>query len=144
MPGCERRKRSCSLVDSQGSTPGPASPWPGPAEQLRRGRLHRCEGLCRAQLHPQGRSGGSLGKTKLPVPQRGWEGMCGTTGTPSPRAVLGLATVLVGLSVPRAAYGQPNFIVILADDVGWGDLGANWAETKETPHLDELAAQGMR
>ncbi|XP_050764299.1 arylsulfatase G [Gymnogyps californianus] len=70
--------------------------------------------------------------------------MSGTTGTPSPRVVLGLAAVLVGLSAPRAAYGQPNFIVILADDVGWGDLGANWAETKETPHLDELAAQGMR
>ncbi|KGL87759.1 Arylsulfatase G, partial [Charadrius vociferus] len=65
-------------------------------------------------------------------------------GTPSPRAVLVLAMALVGLSAPRAAYGQPNFIVILADDVGWGDLGANWAETKETPHLDELAAEGMR
>uniref|UniRef100_A0A8D2MDG3 Arylsulfatase G n=1 Tax=Zonotrichia albicollis TaxID=44394 RepID=A0A8D2MDG3_ZONAL len=39
---------------------------------------------------------------------------------------------------------QPNFIVILADDVGWGDLGANWAETKETPHLDQLAAEGTR
>ncbi|PKU31204.1 arylsulfatase g [Limosa lapponica baueri] len=68
--------------------------------------------------------------------------MCGTMGTPSPRAVLVLAVALAGLSAPRAAYGQPNFIVILADDVGWGDLGANWAETKETPHLDELAAQG--
>ncbi|XP_075375020.1 arylsulfatase G isoform X2 [Mycteria americana] len=65
-------------------------------------------------------------------------------GTPSPRTVLVLATALVGLSAPRAAYGRPNFIVILADDVGWGDLGANWAETKETPHLDELAAEGMR
>ncbi|XP_049669501.1 arylsulfatase G isoform X2 [Accipiter gentilis] len=65
-------------------------------------------------------------------------------GTPSPRAVLVLAVALAGLSAPRAAYGQPNFIVILADDVGWGDLGANWAETKETPHLDELAAEGTR
>lgn len=65
-------------------------------------------------------------------------------GTPSPRAVLVLAAALAGLSAPRAAYGQPNFIVILADDVGWGDLGANWAETKETPHLDELAAEGTR
>ncbi|NWX68607.1 ARSG Arylsulfatase, partial [Alca torda] len=65
-------------------------------------------------------------------------------GTPSPRAVLVLAAALAGLSAPRAAYGQPNFIVILADDMGWGDLGANWAETKETPHLDELAAEGTR
>ncbi|XP_064532187.1 arylsulfatase G isoform X1 [Pseudopipra pipra] len=65
-------------------------------------------------------------------------------GTPSPRAVLVLAVVLVGLWAPRGVYGQPNFIVILADDVGWGDLGANWAETKETPHLDQLAAEGTR
>ncbi|XP_071620405.1 arylsulfatase G isoform X2 [Heliangelus exortis] len=64
-------------------------------------------------------------------------------GTPSPEVVLVLM-VLVGLVGPRATCGQPNFIVILADDVGWGDLGANWAETKETPHLDELAAEGTR
>ncbi|NXJ66013.1 ARSG Arylsulfatase, partial [Rostratula benghalensis] len=64
-------------------------------------------------------------------------------GTPSPLSVL-LAVALVGLSAPQAVCGQPSFIVILADDVGWGDLGANWAETKETPHLDELAAKGMR
>ncbi|XP_008939679.1 PREDICTED: arylsulfatase G [Merops nubicus] len=62
-------------------------------------------------------------------------------GTPS---LLVLAVALAGLSAPCAAYGQPNFIVVLADDVGWGDLGANWAETKETPHLDELAAEGTR
>ncbi|KFO84318.1 Arylsulfatase G, partial [Buceros rhinoceros silvestris] len=65
-------------------------------------------------------------------------------GTLSPWVVLALAVALAGLSAPCVAYGQPNFIVILADDVGWGDLGANWAETKETPHLDELAAEGMR
>ncbi|NXE43049.1 ARSG Arylsulfatase, partial [Ptilorrhoa leucosticta] len=67
-------------------------------------------------------------------------------GTPSlsPWAVLVLALVLVGLRAPCAVSGQPNFIVILADDVGWGDLGANWAETKETPHLDRLAAEGTR
>ncbi|NXK89911.1 ARSG Arylsulfatase, partial [Formicarius rufipectus] len=65
-------------------------------------------------------------------------------GTRSPRAGLVLAVVLVGLWAPRVAPGQPNFIVILADDVGWGDLGANWAETKETPHLDQLAAEGTR
>lgn len=90
------------------------------------------------QLHPQGHSGGTSGKTKPPVPQV----MFGTMGTPW--AVLVLAMALVGLWAPCAAYKQPNFIVILADDVGWGDLGANWAETKETPHLDELAAEGTR
>ncbi|XP_077636560.1 arylsulfatase G isoform X2 [Crocuta crocuta] len=28
--------------------------------------------------------------------------------------------------------------------MGWGDLGANWAETKNTANLDEMAAEGMR
>ncbi|NWI57596.1 ARSG Arylsulfatase, partial [Calyptomena viridis] len=65
-------------------------------------------------------------------------------GTPTLQAVLVLAVVLVGLWAPHVVYGQPNFIIILADDVGWGDLGANWAETKETPHLDQLAAEGTR
>ncbi|XP_065591489.1 arylsulfatase G [Cyrtonyx montezumae] len=66
-----------------------------------------------------------------------------TMGTPAPHSVLLLA-VLVGLCTPPVAQGKPNFIIILADDLGWGDLGANWAETKETPHLDELAAEGTR
>ncbi|XP_074975307.1 arylsulfatase G isoform X2 [Caretta caretta] len=44
----------------------------------------------------------------------------------------------------RSVQNKPNFIVILADDVGWGDLGANWAETKDTPNLDQMAAEGMR
>ncbi|XP_004459543.1 arylsulfatase G isoform X19 [Dasypus novemcinctus] len=39
---------------------------------------------------------------------------------------------------------KPNFVIILADDMGWGDLGANWAETKDTVNLDKMAAEGMR
>lgn len=62
-------------------------------------------------------------------------------GTLSPLAVLLLAVLL---RTPPAAQGRPSFMVILADDLGWGDLGANWAQTKETPNLDELAAQGTR
>ncbi|XP_048448221.1 uncharacterized protein LOC125481113 [Rhincodon typus] len=43
-----------------------------------------------------------------------------------------------------AYSGKPNFIIILADDIGWGDLGANWPLTKETPNLDKMAKEGMR
>ena len=39
---------------------------------------------------------------------------------------------------------RPNIIVLLADDFGWGDLAANWYETRETPHLDALARNGIR
>ncbi|XP_036079676.1 arylsulfatase G isoform X2 [Rousettus aegyptiacus] len=39
---------------------------------------------------------------------------------------------------------KPNFVIILADDMGWGDLGANWAAAKDTANLDKMAAEGMR
>lgn len=45
------------------------------------------------------------------------------------------------------AFGQsrPNVMVIYADDLGYGDIGDRSAETKiPTPHLDSLAAAGMR
>jgi arylsulfatase A-like enzyme len=38
----------------------------------------------------------------------------------------------------------PNVIVILSDDVGWGDLGCYGATQIKTPHLDALARGGMR
>ncbi|XP_062976112.1 arylsulfatase G [Elgaria multicarinata webbii] len=43
-----------------------------------------------------------------------------------------------------SGYKKPNFIIILADDVGWGDLGANWGQRKDTPNLDKMAMEGMR
>ena len=38
----------------------------------------------------------------------------------------------------------PNVIVILADDLGYGDIGANGSTVISTPHIDELAAKGIR
>lgn len=38
----------------------------------------------------------------------------------------------------------PNVILILADDLGWTDLGCCGSSFYETPHLDRLAAEGMR
>ncbi len=40
---------------------------------------------------------------------------------------------------------MPNVVIIYADDMGYGDLGANNPDSKiPTPHLDQLAQQGMR
>jgi len=39
---------------------------------------------------------------------------------------------------------KPNFVVILADDLGYGDLGCYGHPTIRTPHLDRMAAEGMR
>lgn len=43
------------------------------------------------------------------------------------------------------ATGRPNLVFILADDLGYGDLGCYNADSKiPTPHLDRLAGEGMR
>ena len=39
---------------------------------------------------------------------------------------------------------KPNFIVILADDLGYGDLGCDGGKVIRTPHLDRMAAEGVR
>ncbi|XP_066092243.1 arylsulfatase G isoform X13 [Saccopteryx bilineata] len=58
---------------------------------------------------------------------------------------LGCLFPLVNFHFSGETGGQkPNFVIILADDMGWGDLGANWAETKDTANLDKMAAEGMR
>jgi arylsulfatase A-like enzyme len=43
-----------------------------------------------------------------------------------------------------AAAEKPNIIFILADDLGYGDLGCYGQKQIQTPHLDRLAAQGLR
>ena len=45
---------------------------------------------------------------------------------------------------PKAAAPGPNIIFILADDLGWADLGCYDSTFHETPHLDALAREGMR
>ncbi len=47
-------------------------------------------------------------------------------------------------SVGAAEPARPNIVFILADDLGYGDLGCYGQKTLTTPHLDRLAAEGMR
>jgi arylsulfatase A len=52
---------------------------------------------------------------------------------------LGLCTVAA-----VADARPPNVIVIMADDLGWGDLSCHGATAVQTPHIDRLAREGRR
>lgn len=43
-----------------------------------------------------------------------------------------------------ASGARPNVVLIIADDLGWSDLGCYGADLHETPHLDGLAREGVR
>jgi len=45
---------------------------------------------------------------------------------------------------PSLFAAQPNILHILADDMGWNALSCYGNKDLQTPHLDRLAAQGMR
>ena len=73
--------------------------------------------------------------TRLPTSRRDFLKQAG---------VVGLA-----LGVPRWAAGcastrPPNVVLIFTDDQGYGDVGVYGARGFTTPHLDRLAAEGMR
>ena len=57
-----------------------------------------------------------------------------------------LRCILLALAplLALAASDLPNFVVILADDMGYGDLGVQGHPYIRTPHLDRMAAEGLR
>jgi arylsulfatase A-like enzyme len=54
-----------------------------------------------------------------------------------------LILFLLALCPALFAASQPNFLLVMADDMGFSDLGCYGSEI-ETPHLDKLAAGGLR
>jgi arylsulfatase A-like enzyme len=55
-----------------------------------------------------------------------------------------LAAALVLIAPELAAAPPRNVVFILADDLGWGELGCYGQQKIRTPHLDQLAAEGTR
>lgn len=61
-------------------------------------------------------------------------------------ALLNVASALAETPAAKAATTspRPNILFIMADDLGWRDLGCFGSTFHRTPNLDELAARGMR
>lgn len=62
-------------------------------------------------------------------------------------ATLAFCLIGCGQQEPPASEAPPappNIVILLADDLGYGDLGVTGAEDIRTPHLDSLAADGVR
>ena len=55
-----------------------------------------------------------------------------------------LALVLAAADAAAQTAARPNIILIVADDLGYGELGSYGQTIIQTPHLDALAAQGIR
>ncbi len=55
-----------------------------------------------------------------------------------------VASLLSGLSAVAAEPAKPNIVFILADDLGYGDIGCYGQSKIRTPNLDKVAADGMR
>jgi len=59
-------------------------------------------------------------------------------------AWLGMIVLLVACTTAWAAPKSPNFVLLFADDLGYGDLSCYGHPTIYTPHLDRMATQGIK
>jgi arylsulfatase A-like enzyme len=61
-----------------------------------------------------------------------------------PASLLAFILAAICLTTSASAAEKPNIILILADDIGYGDLGCYGAKLVKTPNLDRVAREGCR
>jgi arylsulfatase A len=60
------------------------------------------------------------------------------------RRVFLLVALILGASARAAAQRPPNVVLVMMDDLGYGDLGSYGAPDVRTPNIDRLAREGVR
>src|SRR6185436_4016316 len=66
-----------------------------------------------------------------------------TIGLAASISILSIQLVAAAEQAPTAKR-PPNVVLIVADDLGWADLQCYGSKFHRTPHLDALAARGLR
>ncbi len=61
-----------------------------------------------------------------------------------PRLALSLAVILSAAHAAAHASRPPNFVILLCDNLGYGDIGPFGSTLHRTPNLDRMAQEGMR
>src|SRR5215213_9983549 len=54
------------------------------------------------------------------------------------------AIILGALLSARAGAQRPNVVIVMMDDMGYGDIGSYGVKDARTPNLDRLAREGVR
>ena len=62
----------------------------------------------------------------------------------STRILFPLLALAVAFPAAALPAGRPNIVLVLADDLGYGDLACFGDKTLHTPNLDQFAAEGLR
>ncbi len=62
----------------------------------------------------------------------------------TPRSCLAALIAAICFASLALASERPNIVIVMADDMGWRDTGYQGSPHAKTPHLDDMAAKGLR
>lgn len=60
------------------------------------------------------------------------------------KGILQAGFVFIYLHATMATSSKPHIVLILADDMGWDDIGYHGSDEISTPNLNRLSSQGVR